>query len=217
RKSKNWRKKMILLRPDCLVFETCTGESIPCSATGVTIEFLGEAGYRLDKELIKNAATTMLHYFKEELKRTSVSVTEFSVALDPALPEPERSDCRIPPQLFKHRATWRKLRVSRFLGGQVMSKTLFEKIIAREIPADIVYEDDLVLAFRDVKPQAPVHVLIVPKKVIPRMAEASPEDHRVLGHLLLKAAELAASLGVKQTGYRLVINNGPNAGESVPH
>ena len=98
-----------------------------------------------------------------------------------------------------------------------MSKTLFEKIIAREIPAEIVYEDDLVLAFRDVKPQAPVHVLIVPKKVIPRMAEASPEDHRVLGHLLLKAAELAASLGVKQTGYRLVINNGPNAGESVPH
>jgi len=98
-----------------------------------------------------------------------------------------------------------------------MSKTLFEKIIAREIPADIVYEDDLVLAFRDVKPQAPVHVLIVPKKVIPRMAEASPEDHRVLGHLLLKAAELAVTLGVKQTGYRLVINNGPNAGESVPH
>src|SRR5438477_189054 len=83
-----------------------------------------------------------------------------------------------------------------------MSKTLFEKIIAREIPADIVYEDDLVLAFRDVKPQAPVHVLIVPKKVIPRMAEASPEDHRVLGHLLLKAAELAVTLGVKQTGYR---------------
>src|SRR5436309_11236041 len=98
-----------------------------------------------------------------------------------------------------------------------MSKTLFEKIIAREIPADIVYEDDLVLAFRDIKPHAPVHVLIIPKKVIPRLAEASPEDHKVLGHLLLKAAELAAKLGVTQTGYRLVINNGPNAGESVPH
>ena len=98
-----------------------------------------------------------------------------------------------------------------------MSKTLFEKIIAREIPADIVYEDDLVLAFRDLKPQAPVHVLIVPKQAIPRLAEAKPEDHRVLGHLLLKGAELAVKLGVKETGYRLVINNGPNAGESVPH
>ena len=98
-----------------------------------------------------------------------------------------------------------------------MSKTLFEKIIAREIPADIVYEDDLVLAFRDIKPQAPVHVLIVPKQVIPRLAEANPDDHRVLGHLLLKAAELAVKLGVKETGYRLVINNGRDAGESVPH
>lgn len=98
-----------------------------------------------------------------------------------------------------------------------MSKTLFEKIIAREIPADIIYEDDLVLAFRDIKPQAPVHVLIVPKKVIPRLAEAKAEDHRVLGHLLLKAAELAVKLGVKETGYRLVINNGPNGGETVPH
>ena len=98
-----------------------------------------------------------------------------------------------------------------------MAKTLFERIAAGEVPAQIVYQDDKVFAFRDVKPQAPVHVLIVPKKVIPRMADASPEDHRVLGHLLLKAAELAASLGVKQTGYRLVINNGPHAGESVPH
>jgi len=98
-----------------------------------------------------------------------------------------------------------------------MSKTLFDKIIAREVPADIVYEDDLVLAFRDIKPQAPVHVLIVPKRPIQRLAEAKPADHQVLGHLLLKAAELAARLGVKETGYRLVINNGPNAGESVPH
>jgi histidine triad (HIT) family protein len=97
-----------------------------------------------------------------------------------------------------------------------MSKTLFEKIITREIPADIVYEDDLVLAFRDIKPQAPVHALIVPKKPIPRVAEAAPEDHQVLGHLLLKAAEVAAKLGLKN-GYRLVINNGPDGGESVPH
>jgi histidine triad (HIT) family protein len=94
---------------------------------------------------------------------------------------------------------------------------LFEKIIARQIPADIVYEDDLVLAFRDIKPRAPVHVLIVPKKVIPRIADAQPADEKILGHLLLKAAEVAAKLGLRTTGYRLVINNGPHAGESVPH
>ncbi len=98
-----------------------------------------------------------------------------------------------------------------------MSKTLFEKIAAREIPAKIVYEDDLVLAFHDIKPQAPVHVLIVPKQPILRIAEAAPEDHKVLGHLLLKAAAVADKLGLKQSGYRLVINNGPHAGEAVPH
>ena len=98
-----------------------------------------------------------------------------------------------------------------------MSKTLFEKIIAREIPAAIVYEDDLVLAFRDIKPQAPTHVLIIPKKPIPRLAEAAPEDHQVLGHLLLKAAEVADKLGLKKGGYRLGVNNGPDAGEAVPH
>ena len=98
-----------------------------------------------------------------------------------------------------------------------MSKTLFEKIIAREIPSEIVYEDDLVLAFRDINPQAPVHVLIVPKKPLPRLGEATSEDHRLLGHLLLKAAAVAAQLGLKQNGYRLVINNGRDGGESVPH
>ena len=98
-----------------------------------------------------------------------------------------------------------------------MSKTLFEKIAAREIPAKIVYEDDLVLALHDIQPQAPVHVLIVPKKPIPRIAEAKPEDHKILGHLLLKAAEVAEKLGVKQSGYRLVFNNGPDATETVPH
>ncbi len=98
-----------------------------------------------------------------------------------------------------------------------MSKTLFEKIIAREIPASIVYEDDLVLAIRDIKPAAPVHVLIVPKKAIPRIAEAASADAPLLGHLLLKAAEVAKKVGLSDTGYRLVINNGPHAGESVPH
>jgi histidine triad (HIT) family protein len=98
-----------------------------------------------------------------------------------------------------------------------MSKTLFEKIAAREIPSTIVYEDDLVLAFRDINPQAPTHVLIVPKKPIPRISEAGPGDHAILGHLLLKAAEVARQLGLGQGGYRLVFNNGPDAGEAVPH
>ena len=98
-----------------------------------------------------------------------------------------------------------------------MSKTIFEKISAREIPADIVYEDELVVAFRDINPKAPTHVLIVPRKPIPRIAEASAEDHRILGHLLLKAAEIAAKLGLKESGYRLVINSGRDGGESVPH
>ncbi|HXI52436.1 MAG TPA: histidine triad nucleotide-binding protein [Candidatus Saccharimonadales bacterium] len=95
--------------------------------------------------------------------------------------------------------------------------TLFEKIAARQIPADIIYEDDLVLAFRDIQPQAPVHVLIVPKQPIPRVAEATSQDQALLGHLLLKAAEVAAQIGLKEGGYRLVINNGRNGGESVPH
>jgi histidine triad (HIT) family protein len=98
-----------------------------------------------------------------------------------------------------------------------MSKTLFEKIAAREIPAKIVYEDELVLALEDIKPHAPTHILIVPKKPIPRIAEAHPDDHKVLGHLLLKAAEVAKSKGLEKSGFRLVINNGPDAGESVPH
>ena len=98
-----------------------------------------------------------------------------------------------------------------------VSQTLFEKIIAREIPADIVYEDDLVLAFKDINPQAPVHVLVIPKKPIARIAEAAPEDHQVLGHLLLKAREVAADLDLHENGFRLVINNGKDAGETVPH
>jgi histidine triad (HIT) family protein len=97
-----------------------------------------------------------------------------------------------------------------------MSKTLFEKIVAREIPAAIVFEDDLVLAIRDINPQAPVHVLIFPKKPVPRIAESGPDDHKLLGHLLLKAAEVAKKLDLK-SGYRLVINNGVDGGETVPH
>lgn len=97
-----------------------------------------------------------------------------------------------------------------------MSKTLFEKIVAREIPAQIVFEDDLVLAIRDINPQAPTHVLIFPKRPLPRIAEATSDDHKLLGHLLLKAAEVAKQLDLPG-GYRLVINNGADGGETVPH
>jgi histidine triad (HIT) family protein len=95
--------------------------------------------------------------------------------------------------------------------------TLFEKIAAREIAAQIVFEDDEVLAFKDVNPQAPVHVLIVPKRVIPRLAEAKESDQQLLGKLLLTATKVARDLGLSESGYRVVINSGPDAGESVPH
>src|SRR6202047_5285450 len=94
--------------------------------------------------------------------------------------------------------------------------TIFEKIIAREVPAQIIWEDDDTLAFHDVNPQAPVHVLIVPKKVVPRLAEAMEKDRELLGKLLLVARDLAKTLKLSG-GYRVVINNGPDAGEGVPH
>ena len=98
-----------------------------------------------------------------------------------------------------------------------MSRTLFERIVAREVPARIVYEDEQALAFHDIRPQAPVHILVVPKKPIARLGEAAPEDQALLGYLLLTAARVAAEAGLETTGYRLVINHGPHAGESVPH
>jgi len=97
--------------------------------------------------------------------------------------------------------------------------TLFEKIIAREIPANFVYEDDLAVAFHDISPQAPTHILIIPRKPIPRVGEASAEDSALLGHLLIVAGKVATDLGVNSTdeGFRLIINNGRNGGEAVPH
>jgi len=97
--------------------------------------------------------------------------------------------------------------------------TIFEKIIAREIPATILHEDDLCIAFEDVNPQAPTHILVVPKKVIARVGEASAEDQSLLGHLLLTAGKIATEQGFNSTdqGFRVVINNGSNGGESVPH
>ena len=96
-------------------------------------------------------------------------------------------------------------------------KTLFQKICDKEIPADIVHEDDLCIAFRDISPQAPVHILIVPRKHLPRIAAATAEDAALIGHLLLIATNVARSEGIDGTGFRIAINNGPQGGESVPH
>ena len=95
--------------------------------------------------------------------------------------------------------------------------TIFQKIIAREIPANIVAESDTWIAFHDISPQAPVHVLVVPKKLIPRVGEAQAEDESVLGQLLLATRQVAQNLGLSNTGFRVVINHGRDAGESVPH
>ncbi len=96
-------------------------------------------------------------------------------------------------------------------------KTLFEKICDREIPAHIVYEDEQCVAFRDISPQAPLHILIIPRKAIPRVGLAEEKDEGLLGHLLLTAAAVARSEGIAESGYRLVVNNGPDGGEAVPH
>src|SRR5580700_7171488 len=97
-----------------------------------------------------------------------------------------------------------------------MKKTLFERIIDREIPARIEHEDDRCIAIHDIQPQAPVHLLIIPRRPIPRLGEATDADEALLGHLLLVARDLAKTLGLTN-GYRIVINNGPDASESVPH
>ena len=95
--------------------------------------------------------------------------------------------------------------------------TIFKRILDGEIPADIVHSDELCMAFRDISPQAPLHILVVPRKPLPRVGEAEPDDTALLGHLLLTAAEVARREGVAASGYRVVINNGPNGGEAVPH
>lgn len=101
--------------------------------------------------------------------------------------------------------------------ARMSAKTLFEKIRDGEIPADIVHSDELCMAFRDISPQAPLHILVVPRKPLPRVGAAEPDDTALLGHLLLTAAEVARREGVADSGYRLVINNGPDGGEAVPH
>ncbi len=95
--------------------------------------------------------------------------------------------------------------------------TLFEKICAGEIPADIVYQDELCVCFRDISPQAPTHLLLVPRKPIARLAEATADDTPLLGHMMLAVGKIARKLGIEKSGFRLAINNGPDAGEAVPH
>ena len=94
--------------------------------------------------------------------------------------------------------------------------TLFEKILSGDIPAEIVYQDDLAFVINDINPQAPVHFLVIPKKPVPRVGEAHEDDKELLGHLLLVAARMAKDRALGN-GYRIIINNGPDGGESVPH
>lgn len=96
-----------------------------------------------------------------------------------------------------------------------MERTIFEKIIDREIPADIVFEDDQCIAINDISPQAPTHILIIPKKRIPRISESENSDADIIGHLIIIARDIAKSKNLN--GFRLVINNGRQAGETVPH
>ena len=97
-----------------------------------------------------------------------------------------------------------------------MEATLFEKIINREIPADILYEDELSIVIKDISPQAPTHLLIIPKKVIAKLSDATGEDQTILGHLMLVAGKIAEQLELDET-FRLVVNNGAKAGQSVFH
>ena len=98
-----------------------------------------------------------------------------------------------------------------------MSDTIFAKIIAREIPADIVYEDEHCLAFRDVSPQAPAHVLVVPKKPVVNLLDAAPDDTLLLGQLMQAAVHVARTQGLADDGFRVVVNVGPDGGQSVDH
>ena len=95
-------------------------------------------------------------------------------------------------------------------------KTIFKQIIDKEIPAEIIHDDHLCLAFKDVNPQAPVHVLVIPKKEIPSLREIQPEDQELLGHMLLVVRRLAEQLGLER-GFRMVVNAGPDGGQAVDH
>lgn len=97
------------------------------------------------------------------------------------------------------------------------AETIFSKIIRREIPSDIVYQDEQVTAFRDINPQAPVHILIVPNKLIPTANDVTPEDEQMLGHMFVVAKQIAAQEGVAESGYRLLVNCNRDAGQEIYH
>jgi histidine triad (HIT) family protein len=97
------------------------------------------------------------------------------------------------------------------------AETIFSKIIRREIPSDIVYQDDRVTAFRDINPQAPTHILIVPNKLIPTVNDVTPEDEAVLGHLFTVAAQIAQQEGIAEEGFRLLVNCNKHGGQVVFH
>ena len=96
-------------------------------------------------------------------------------------------------------------------------ETIFSKIIRREIPADILYQDDLVTAFRDIHPQAPTHVLIIPNKLIPTVNDVTPEDELMLGRLFTVARKIAEQEGIAENGYRLIVNCNHDGGQEVYH
>ncbi len=96
-------------------------------------------------------------------------------------------------------------------------KSLFSRIVDRELPARLIYEDERCIAIHDLHPVARIHALLIPKKPIPRLSEAGRDDQELLGHLLLAANRVAAELGIAGSGFRVIINNGKDAGESVPH
>jgi histidine triad (HIT) family protein len=98
-----------------------------------------------------------------------------------------------------------------------MAATIFKRIIDREIPADILYEDDRCLAFRDVSPQAPTHVLVIPKKEIASLESLGDDDAEVVGHMLIVIRDLARRLGIDQGGYRVTVNCGADGGQTVDH
>src|SRR5919202_4104161 len=109
-----------------------------------------------------------------------------------------------------------RIRCRTSLTPMTTQETLFSKIIRKEIPADIIYEDDLALAFRDINAQAPVHILVIPKQPIAKLADAESEDHALMGHLLLTVKRVAEQLGLSN-GYRVVINSGSDGGQTVDH
>ena len=96
------------------------------------------------------------------------------------------------------------------------AETIFSKIIRKEIPAEIVYEDNLAIAFKDINPQAPVHILVIPKQSIAKLSDAESNDHALMGHLLLTVKRVAAQVGLTN-GYRVVINTGDDGGQTVDH